>query len=661
MARPAPDRSGRFVLFLAIFLVVAALYLASDVLIPIALATLVSFLLTPLVQRLERVGLPRVVAVIVITLAVLGAVVGLGYIVTNQALSLAGNIDQYHDNILKKLDRFHPWNGGVAKKFKAFSNDFEQQLTNPTTQSATTRATAGDTLSTGIDGKNAQPPKLEPARDENRPLHPSDGADDVQKVEVVRTNVGIGSQITAFLGPVLGPLGTAGLVAVFAIFIMLDRENLRDRIVRLVGFGELNVTTTAIDDATTRISRYLVAQAIVNGTYGIAIGAGIWAIGRFFGHQPFPSAILWGLLCALLRFLPYIGPWIGAAFPMLVAFAVYPGFTVFAAVVGLFIIIELLSNNFMEPWLYGSSTGMSTIAVLVSAVFWTWLWGPVGLVLATPLTVCLVVLGKYVPKLKFFEILLGADPVFAPHERIYQRLLAMDAEEATEIAEGYFQTMPLEEVYDTAILPALAMVEQDRHQGVLDDERLAFARNTLRELVEELGDRQRIKIAKGQDEAEPGAGGPPNRWVLPKDCIVNVSILAAHDEGDELVAFMLAQLLDVNGYCPFVVSGASLASEMVERVKADEAQMVVVSAMPPGAVTHARYLCKRLQQKFPDIPTLVGLWTYKGDLSRAGERIAGESTVTVETTIATMLADLDQRARAMILQQQAAAEKAEEK
>ena len=388
----------------------------------------------------------------------------------------------------------------------------------------------------------------------------------------------------AYLGVVAAPLGTAGLVLVFVIFSLMQREDLRDRMIRLVGHQDLNVTTTALDDAGSRISRYMTAQAIVNGSYGIAVSTGLLLIGYFVGGKSFPSFVIWGLLCAVLRFIPYIGPWIAAAFPIALSLAVYPGFQVFIWTAGMFVVIELLSNNLMEPYLYGASTGMSTIAVLVSAVFWTWLWGAVGLLLATPLTVVLVVIGKYVPQMRFLDIMLGDEPVLEPPERVYQRLLAGDQEEATDLAREYLKEMDLERVYDEVLNPALALAEQDRHRGRLDEGRELFVRVAMRDMIEELGDEWRLRmdrtdaeamkaaaaatveVAKGTGVVDSGSAVPakagatgaggngtgilssvlppaaapapdpsPDRAPaarIPKDCTVNVVILPAHDEAD---------------------------------------------------------------------------------------------------------------------------------
>jgi hypothetical protein len=262
---------------------------------------------------------------------------------------------------------------------------------------------------------------------------------------------------------------------------------------------------------------------------------------------------------------------------------------------------------------------MSTVAILVAAVFWTWLWGPIGLVMATPLTVCLVVMGKYVPPLKFFDILLGDEPVLDPPERVYQRLLAMDQEEATEILQDHLQTVPLEQVFDTILVPALSFAEQDRHAGRLDDSRAQFVRTAIRQIVEEVADQQK-----------PSA--PPT-----DGCRVNIVLLPAHDEADEIVAAMLAELCKLREYCASPVAHAALASEMIERVEQDKADIVIVSSLPPAAVAHSRYLCKRLHARFPQINTVVGLWTLRGDLSKARERIACGNTVKVANNFATAL------------------------
>jgi predicted PurR-regulated permease PerM len=663
-------KTSRFVLLASVCVVVAALYFAQDVLIPVALSVLLTFLLTPSVYRLERMRLPRPVAVLLTVVIAFGALGVLGYVVGQQILTLASNIDQYKENIEVKVEKLRP-RSGTLDKLTAAAEDVSKKLEGPATTQAVSQASAvtqptelvaeelskrTDTPRTITESSKGQVPNpaTQPTRENPLP------------VAVVEPNPSPMQTLGHYLGLALGPLGTAGIVIVFVIFMLLQREDLRNRLIRLIGYGQLTVTTQALDDAASRISRYLVAQAIVNGTYGGAIALGLWLIGKFVGHgaPPFPNVILWGLLCCVLRFIPYIGPWIAAAFPLVLSLAVYRGWEVFAATVAMFVVIELLSNNIMEPLLYGSSTGMSAVAVLVSAVFWTWLWGPIGLLLATPLTVVLVVLGKYVPQLQFLDILLGDEPVLSPHERVYQRWLALDHEEAEDLVEELLTDRSLEQVYDQVLLPALALAEHDRHKGRLDDQRQTLIRRSLREMIDELGDFQRVRVARsgaGTDETEAdaaknGKGAPTGevtrRVPLPKDCSVNILVLPARDEADEIVGLMLNQLLEFGGYCATAMSHANLASEMVDAIDSKSADVVAVSALPPAAVSHSRYICKRLHARYPDVNMVVGLWTVRANLERAKERITCEGRVQLVTTLADAMDQIEQLAKPVVVRQQ---------
>jgi predicted PurR-regulated permease PerM len=626
MPRAAPEsKTPRFVLLAAVCVIIAALYFAQDVLIPLALATLLTFLLTPIVQRLERWRLHRVTAVIVTVIIAFGTLGVLTWIVVDQGMTLASQLPTYKENIKAKLHWLPlPGKGGVIGQIKQTVNEVQQEIDKST---AATKPTVAEPMTVRV-----APPEPTPW-------------------ELLRTNAGM----------VAGPLGTAGIVAIFVIFMLLQREDLRNRIIRLVGYGRLTLTTQAIDDAATRISRYLVAQAIVNGTYGVAISIGLWIIGRTIGHSdpPFPNCLLWGLICGLIRFIPYVGPWIGAAFPLFLSLAVYKSVGVFIAVGVMFVTIELLSNNVMEPLLYGSSTGLSTLAILVAAVFWTWLWGPVGLILATPLTVCVVVLGKYVPQLHFLDILLGDEPVLAPHERLYQRWLALDQEEAAELAHEFFQERSLEQMYDQILLPAMAMAEEDRHTGQLDDRRQTLIRQSVRGLIDELGDEFRMRLAKtsagtstipGKENEKPENGN--GRMTVPKDRSVNIVILPAHDEADEIVGLMLAQLLEFNNFSVTNVSQNALAGEMLDVVESKQAHAVCISALPPAAVTHARYLCKRLRPRYREMPLVIGLWTATGDLKRAQNRIACEGQCQLVVKLAEALNQIEQLTHPVVVQQQ---------
>ncbi len=706
----AAPRGSRLIVMASFCLIVAALWFMQDVLIPLALAILVSFLLAPLVTRLQRLGLHRVGAVMAVTIACLLLIGTIGYVVTHEVFDFARQLPQYRDEIIDKLQIVRGDGASAMDKAAEAIDDVQKAVNEPATTQAQAPTKAEARL--GIERPPVVPADPAPSGGDET------AADDAGAVSLPGLSkdkplwmIAMPEPQSALerlgknLGLILGPFGIAGLVVVFVIFILIGREDLRDRLIRLIGQGHVNLTTSALDDAGQRISKYLLAQAIVNGTYGIAIAAGLWIIGATLGNQTFPNFILWGLLCAVLRFIPYIGPWIAAAFPIAVSFAVYQGYGVFIATGLMFVVIELVSNNFMEPWLYGSSTGMSAVAILVSAVFWTFLWGPVGLLLATPLTVCLVVLGKHVPQLAFLDVLLGDEPVLSPPERVYQRLLAMDQEEVTDVAAEYLEEKSLEQVYDEVLMPALAMAEQDRHRGRLDDRRQVFIRKAMRDVIEELGDTQRarderqvraeaktlageaadavVSAAKGVADVlgVPATGAGSNadngkqtaalkaaaksgtkpgsvdlkteeqkpRTPLPKHCVVNVLVLPAHDEADEIIGLMLAQLLEFQGYCAHAASVTALAGEMVEMVGAKEANLVAVSAMPPAAVAHSRYLCKRIHTKDPDISMIVGLWSYRGDLKKATDRITCVGTVSVMTTLKEAMDQIQQQVQPLLL------------
>jgi predicted PurR-regulated permease PerM len=661
-------RTNRFLVLATVLAAVAVLYFAQDVLIPITLAMLLTFLLAPAVNYLEQYKFPRPAAVLTVVLVCCTVLAVLGWVVAGQLAHLAGSLEEYRGNIEHKVEALRPSGGGTFSKLSNFGRDLQKKLEKPTTQTTQPADLVAEELKTHAGVTELPKPGTVP----NPATHPTE--DNPLPVAVVQPKPSNAQALMTYAGMILGPLGTFGIVIVFVIFMLLRREDLRDRVIRLIGHGSLTVTTQALDDAAERISRYLLMQSIVNGTYGVAIGIGLWLIG-------IPNAFLWGLLCAVLRFIPYIGPWIASAFPILLSIAVFPDNRHLVYTIGLFVVIELISNNVMEPWLYGSSTGMSEVAILVSAVFWTWLWGPVGLLMSTPLTVCLVVLGKYVPQLSFLDVMLGDEPPLEPHMRYYQRLLAMDDEEAEGLVDEYLEEMPLEDVYDTVIIPALALAEEDRHKGDLDDSRQKFIREAVREHIEHLGERRVeleetaarsatleradavVDTAKGQSAA--GGNGkarrgksasvdeagekPKKRQFKPPPITgtkeIRVLCLPARDDADEIVAHMLAQCLDIRGYSAEAVAVTALASEMVEKVATEDAHIAVVSSLPPAAINHARYLCKRLHQRFPDLPLAVGLWRTRTDLKRAKARIACDESVQVVSSLCRMIDLVDQLAQ----------------
>jgi predicted PurR-regulated permease PerM len=563
----------------SIAVVVAALYLAKGVLVPLTLAVLLSFLLSPVCDWLERRRLGRIPAVLVT--AILGfAVLGVAaWTVVVQMTALAPKMPEYQYNLQAKLHSVNDYFVAALSKVTRTAEDVGQNL--PQAE----RATA-------------------PQGTEEWPY----------SVRVLSSPVSPLQLVGGTFGTLIEGLGSAGIVVVLVVFFLVRREDLRDRFIRLVGKGQVTVTTNMLEDAAKRVSRFLSMLCLVNLTFGVAVGTGLYLIGV-------PNAILWGILAATLRFVPYIGSWIAAAAPICLAMAISPGWLAPILTLGLFVVLELFCGNVLEPWLYGKGTGVSAVAVLVAAVFWTWLWGIVGLLLATPLTVCLLVIGKHVPQLSFLDTLLGNEPVFEPKRRVYQRLVAGDQEEAAELVDADLENRPLVEVYDTLLIPALALAETDWHRGELDENRHMFVLQSLKEMIHETGEGQHgVQAKEGIDDGN-----------ALRPCIL---CLPARDEADEIAGMMLAQLL-ATGEClvqslPFTAA----AGELLDLVKRRKPDVVCISATPPAAVMHARHLCRQVRGRFPEVPVVVGLWNAEGDLSKAKIRIGAAATTHVVATLA---------------------------
>jgi predicted PurR-regulated permease PerM len=529
-------------------IVVGALYVGSEILIPLALAILLSFMLAPIVTRLRRWRLGRIPSVLIVVVLVFTALLGLASIVGTQIVDLATNLPRYEWNLRAKIRDLSiaiP-SGGVVEQTSEMLRDLGEEL-----EEATAPAEKAES------GAEAPPPEPVPVQVQRPAPTP---------MQTLR-EVG---------GPLVAPIATAGLVVVFVIFMLLQREDLRDRIIRLVGASDVARTTEAMNDAAKRISRYLLMQLVINLLYGIPVGVGLYFIGV-------PNPILWGMLATILRFIPYVGPVIAALFPIALSFAVAPGWTVPLLTIALFVVLELFSNNVLEPWLYGSSTGLSPVAVLVAAVFWTTLWGPVGLLLSTPLTVCLVVLGRHVPQLAFFDVLLGDEPALAPEVKFYQRLLAHDPEEAAESADEYLEEAELEKLYDAVIMPALGLAEQDRLRGALD-------RATVNEIAEDaIGviDDLAAEHAPELAEAESAEAAPEAPEVL---CI------GARNRLDEVAAAMLAQLLARRGFAATTMPHDVLSGKNMARLRGQETSTICLCYVNPAATQHAHRVVRRLRQ-----------------------------------------------------------------
>lgn len=654
MAELSPKRAGiRLGLMPTVFATVAALYFCQAVLIPLAIAILLAFLMAPLVTRLERTPLGRVIAVLITVGVMLSAVGAIGWVVERQFVAVAEALPDYRQNIENKFQRFRTATHG---KFSKAANAVEDTLNGmATTQPSTPSSTGSSTPRPPVD-EIRDPGSGLPQVSPQNPLPVREYASPRRPLEIYGQ----------YLGRLQSPLATFGLVVVFVVFMLLHRRDLRDRMIRLVGHGRLNITTQALDDAATRISRYLRLESTVNLVYGVCVGIGLWIIGAWSAEGQFPNVLLWGLLATVFRFIPYVGWLIGAAAPLILSLAAFNSAGVFAATLGLYVGLESITGNLLEPWLYGSGTGLSAMAILVSGVFWTWLWGPVGLLLSTPLTVCMVVLGKYVPQLRFLDVILGDEQVLEPSVRVYQRLLSLDQEEAAEILHEYRKEKGLEFVYDNIMIPALAMAEKDRGAGELDAEREVFVGQALRELIDEMGEAQKKEKANevaataamvapaataGADASSSTSETKATVTPTPKrpDSGITVLCLPAHNEADEIVGLMLAQLLEVQGQRVMVASRVSLASEMLDLIEAHGAEVVCISALPPAAVTHARHLCRRLHGRSPNLPTLVGLWTSKADSKKSLDRLLCENPLRLVTSLGQAMVELDQIALPLLL------------
>lgn len=580
---------------------------------PLALAVLLSFLLGPMTRRLERRGVWRGAAVALVAGVFFLALGGVVWTVVNQAVDLAGKLPTYQTNIVHKIESLRGPGGSSLSRAAKVVEDINKHLD----EAAPVAGGAGDAAQVpvqpgprGTTGQQVVIPGVG-----SRPT----GETAPLAVRIVEPTLSPTKLLSNFAGPILGPLGTAGVVVVFTIFLLLQREDLRDRILHIVGGAErLSVTTEAADEAGKRVSRYLVAQASVNAAVGLLLGLGLWAIGV-------PNAALWGLLMALLRFVPFLGAPIAALFPLLLSLAVFDSWRPMLLTVALLVVIELTFVNVVEPVAFSHSTGVSSLAVIVAATFWTWLWGPVGLLLATPFTVCIVVLGRYVPQLEFLHTLLGDEPVLPPDARLYQRLLAGDQEAVAEVADEYLETHSPAELYDDVLIPALNQAQSDVQAGRMTEEREAAVRQTTGALLEDVRERN----------PTTASGGGATTAARPR-----VVILPAKSEGDEAVGQMLAHALALDGIPAEAFSHKLLVQEMLDRVAELGAVAVCVSASRPFAVMQARYLCKRLRARNPVVRLVVGLWDAKQEPSSGSHRQLQGFADEVDHTIADAVASL---------------------
>lgn len=583
---PAPTMTSPLIVAA---LIVTGLYLGRDVLIPIAIAILLSFVLGPLVNFLRRWHFGRFLSVATAVLMTLSVVGALGTLIGVQLADIAGDVPRYRTTIEGKVEGLKDTPAGRMADYVA---------------------SIGRTMHQ--DGPKPEP-KPEPKSDAVPAAPPPEKA---ILVEVKDRAPDALTMAGALLSPILHPLATIGIVFVVLLFLLMQREDLRDRMIRLAGSSDLHRTTVAMDDAAKRLSRYFLVQLALNASFGIVVGIGLYLIGV-------PSPVLWGIFSALMRFVPYIGAFVSAVFPLALAAAVDPGWSMVVETLILFLILEPLVGHFIEPMLYGHSTGMSPFAVLVSALFWTWLWGPVGLLLSTPLTVCLVVLGRHVDKLEFLDVLFGDRPALTPVENFYQRVLAGDPDEVQEHAELILKSRPLAAYYDEVVIKGLELAARDAARGVLTPEQKNDIRQSLAGLVEDLAERD---DDAGADTSETKAAGSDWRADGTVLCVSGRSFV------DESACAILAQLLRNRGIGVRVVPFSEVARARIDTFEVGPARLVcIVSTAISGEPTHLRRLAERLKRKLPQAYTVVGLWQAdEGDRNEAaqGRAIPADTHVT---------------------------------
>jgi predicted PurR-regulated permease PerM len=553
-------------------IVIAALYFAKDVLIPITLAVMLSFVLSPVVDMLQRLRLWRAPAVIVTVLAALGVFALIGTMIGSQAAALTANAPQYAQTVEAKVEGVQSFAvSHIASLTQMFGSKLHMPAAGvlaPTTQTkpaATPAPAPAPTLA----------PQPEP-QTERRPV----------LVEMEQQQTSPFKLALTVLEPVLGPLETLVIVLIVAIFVLMQKEDLRDRFIRVFGSSDLHRTTLAMDDAGQRLSRYFLSQLAVNTSFGLIIGTGLWLIG-------IPSPAMFGILAGLLRFVPYIGSALAALVPMALGAAIDPGWSTVIYVAALFAFVEPAVGYIVEPMLYGHSTGLSPISVIVAAVFWTWIWGPIGLILSTPLTLCLVVMGRHVKSLEFFDVLLGDRPALSPVETFYQRILADNPDEALAHAEVLLGDRPLIDYYDGVVLQALKLAAIDEARGTIDR---ALCVHMTRTMLEVIGDLD--------DHVEMGAEG---HGIVPTDG--GVACLVGRGPFDDAVAAMLVQVLRQRGIVPRLIPHDEAARHRIGTLDLEGVRVIALSYLElVGAPAHLRFLIRRLRQRAPDARIVVGLW-----------------------------------------------------
>lgn len=577
-------------------LFITALYFGREIFVPIALAILLSFVLAPLVGLLQRARVRRGFAVVGVVVLAFSIIFGLGTMIANQLTQLAGDLPVYQSTMREKIKsvRGATASSGTLERAADMLQELSRELDRPKED----KSLRGSLQRLG--GPNVA------------------GSVTPIPVEVRQPDPGALENLRTLIAPLLNPLATTGIIIIFVIFILIQREDLRNRLIRLAGSHDLQRTTAALDDAATRLSRLFLAQLMINATFGVIIGAGLSFIG-------IPSAILWGILAAVLRFIPYIGSAISAAFPLALAAAVDPGWSMLAWTLALFLGVGPIVSQVVEPLAYGQSTGLSPVAIVVSATFWTALWGPIGLVLATPLTVCLVVLGRHVERLEFLDVIFGDRPALSPPEMFYQRMLAGDPTEAAEKAEEFLKEKSLSSYFDEVALRGLQLAQTDAKRGALDQVRMSKIRDAVTEFASDLStqDDSIPDVTSPTMDAEaaaavetvPEAAISSNLPVVQKTDLPlawqgesPVLCLAGRSPLDEAAAVLFAQLSNAHGLAARVEPADALSTSNILRLDTTGVAIVCLSYLDASSPAHMRYSVRRLRRKLPKATIMLGCW-----------------------------------------------------
>ena len=589
---------------------IAALYFTRQILIPLAFALTLTFLLTPAVNLLERLRIGRLLSVILTILTSMAAAGCITWVIASQLVDVANQLPRYRQNIHAKIQTLrNPGKGSLSRAAQSVK-EIGQELASPEAPPAAPPAAAQNPSQRNV------PPVAGP------PV----------PVQVVPYGTTTLTELRALATPFLAPLGLIGIVIIFTVFMLVKREDLRNRLLRLVGLDHLTVMTKALDDAAQRVSRYLLMEFLVNAGFAAVIGTALYFIGV-------PNPALWGVLAGLLRVVPYVGIVVAAALPITLSLAVFDGWLPPLLVFLLFAGLEVVVSNFVEPWLYGAHTGISALALLVTAVFWTILWGPAGLILSTPLTVCVVVLGRHFPQFSFLHILLGDDAVLEAEAQLYQRLLASDQPEARAIVDTFLKEHSLIELYDSVLIPALSLAEQDRHNGTIDAAHEEFFFLSMNEMIAEFSEfppeLEASQQPSGDRESAPAAAPVDGRILL----------VPAHDQADEVTAAMLAQVLEQDRWVTLSCPLSTSPLEMLSSLQPDVEDIICISALPPYAFAPARKLCRQIRERYPKVKLVVGVWGFKGDTEKAKARFERTQPHRLLTSLAQAIVQIDALAR----------------